>query len=779
MVSFNIPHVRRGPNSPNRSVQPFGANFGTGESYLEDFNDNADLLEAFNAEEETAEAAGDAGGNAGDNQEGLMEGEEDVDDWVFPRNQKKYHSVLIRFMRFKDDINYQKGYIFSKEEMLTIRPVHVRKWLNQLAFGVPKPAPDDRPINMRAESLQKMKQAISYYHPNKHVPWVDGRGNPTIHASIHALLKSIRKFETRSEGREANDKREYTAAEFKFVMTSFQADPNPLVALKYMSMALLMKQLIHRVDDTCYFRMDTPHGNIEHPFALKARTKDSKNVLSDQNCPPQLLLAAKTWSDCVILHLAVYLEEWCLMNMSTNVFLYAEGNDKKKSPIQLKQRFLRKLKGIWGSEQFKALDDQVGDRYDRRGVGGHSSRKYAATLASRLGASDKQVESRGRWQGERNKRVVSARYISPEDAYSDALVASLLCDGGPIAYELTPELEIPEVWLFDLVIPNIRQRYHHDIRMCRVLAYAYLWAAFDEEASAALMIDRERIVTEFSRCFFPVAGPPEGYNPVIKKKLLVRQGPEGGLRLSKFTPSSGGDDNQQSILDHNEEVDLAQAMVTGGHGTMIHHESLLHNIVNLMDDMKQNMDLQFQQVLSSLGLNRSFQLQQFNRINNNVRRYGGTIQSAFANQVRQQIEGTSQQQQQQQQQLPSPPRIVGRYRTSDPKATLAPRIRDLTQLWLEYTTGIDGRKAAKDFSPAERGAAGVKQKYYRRMNVWRIQARLMDGGMNVYAANALISQVTGGNTVTKVIDTIIKFKRTYASAGGCHPRLRNGPVSVR
>ena len=38
------------------------------------------------------------------------------------------------------------------------------------------------------------------------------------------------------------------------------------------------------------------------------------------------------------------------------------------------------------------------------------------------------------------------------------------------------------------------------------------------------------------------------------------------------------------------------------------------------------------------------------------------------------------------------------------EATLARNLKSIHDLWMEFTTGVGGRKAAKDFTPAERGA---------------------------------------------------------------------------
>ena len=97
------------------------------------------------------------------------------------------------------------------------------------------------------------------------------------------------------------------------------------------------------------------------------------------------------------------------------------------------------------------------------------------------------------------------------------------------------------------------------------------------------------------------------------------------------------------------------------------------------------------------------------------------------------------------------------------------------QLWMEWNVGLDGRKPAKEFTTRERNQKlnGIKQKYYRRRCVWIVQARLLNGGMTLIEANTKIHQVTGGKTVTQVIDRMIQFQRVYGK-GKTHCDLSNG-----
>jgi hypothetical protein len=143
---------------------------------------------------------------------------------------------------------------------------------------------------------------------------------------------------------------------------------------------------------------------------------------------------------------------------------------------------------IWNSQQFKAIYDQVGDDDDRKGLGTHSTRKYSSTEAKRRGGDTDQVEYRGRWVGDKKRSVCATRYIDVDSPYDDAYIAGLLCDEGPVAYELKEGYEVDDEWLFANVVPNIRDRYQNDLRLCRVLALALLWGSFNNETRIAMQL---------------------------------------------------------------------------------------------------------------------------------------------------------------------------------------------------------------------------------------------------------------------------------------------------
>ena len=90
-------------------------------------------------------------------------------------------------------------------------------------------------------------------------------------------------------------------------------------------------------------------------------------------------------------------------------------------------------------------------------------------------------------------------------------------------------------------------------------------------------------------------------------------------------------------------------------------------------------------------------------------------------------------------------------------ATLHPSPRTVQLLWTEYIEGIGGRKAAKDFTPQERGRD--KSRYCRRKVVWDlIKTQVNAGRMATDVINSIYAHC-GGLSVTAIIQRVRKDKK--------------------
>jgi hypothetical protein len=103
--------------------------------------------------------------------------------------------------------------------------------------------------------------------------------------------------------------------------------------------------------------------------------------------------------------------------------------------------------------------------------------------------------------------------------------------------------------------------------------------------------------------------------------------------------------------------------------------------------------------------------------------------------------------------------------------TLSPTPRTLYDLWVEYITGIGGRKPACDFTAQEQGRD--KYRFYRRKHVWDIVVNLVNAGVQARVAIDRIYNHYGANmSVSNIIKDIMRDKRN----GGLPQALMVGMV---
>jgi Transcriptional activator of glycolytic enzymes len=634
--------------------------------------------------------------------------------------------------------------------------------------------------------------------PDKGVAWLDGRGgNPTRHSSVYACIKKVEKLETKGLGVKPNDKRAYNQPEYNKVFEIMRSVDDFDHRIKFPTMTLWSTHLIHRLDDTCHFKVTAPHGNTDFPFTLKTRTSWSKNVTTMTQCPDQIIFGSFEWRTCTILWLAIYLEAW-LRKYPDALFLFTNSRHSTKGPENIKRQYKNRMERlVWKDKEFKSLLDATGDDA-KKGLGTTSTRKFATTKASRRGATDQQIEYRGRWVGEKGGKVIRRHYITKDDPYTDAYVASLLCDGGPIQYDTKPGTVVTDNWLYIECVPHVRARFEDDDRFCRLLGLAILWAAFDPEVSEFLDPNvSDRIPTNF----VTVHGAVDG-NPVRKVALQVissndrldivdmpeRRGDNGG----------GGGGGGAAAAAGPGAVQLPFNPAIPGRVSM-------DELYGLVQRMEQAFSTQLQGIRHEQGQFRQWAQQEFKKLSQVQRHYAATIPSGFARGNRVEVARRNQhdvaadiQQQQQPQQgaqqqqgqqvvpngavldaalLQQQQTTARRTRLIDPNAILADNLRSLSDYWEEYQHGIGGNKPAKDFRGDEinRNAA-FKNKYSRRNKIWKVQEYLITmRGMDLAGACALMADVYGTDKPTPICIGITRDQKhpTYRFANGLKlpPRL--------
>ena len=201
--------------------------------------------------------------------------------------------------------------------------------------------------------------------------------------------------------------------------------------------------------------------------------------------------------------------------------------------------------------------------------------------------------------------------------------------------------------------------------------------------------------------------------------------------------------------------------------TQQQYGQLMNYIVNLERTNQQ----QFERMSKERQEDRTWMQGQFDRVVNNQRRFGETIPQALARQ-HPEIQQRRRQHANAARTTTATATGTGTNRNNNnttgitqyfnqgvsPHARLMDRPRCLHDLWEEYSVGYGDNKPAKEFNTVERNnrLLNVKQKYYRRNKVWKLQLYLINHGLNIQAANHKIHTAFGTTRVTKIINLAIK-----------------------
>ena len=311
------------------------------------------------------------------------------------------------------------------------------------------------------------------------------------------------------------------------------------------------------------------------------------------------------------------------------------------------------------------------------------------------------------------------------------------------------------------VVPCIRARFTNDARLCRVLGLSLFFGCMDEDLSSHLP---PHIVGRVRHAWEALQIPIElNINPVHRVPLHVYRindtlcidpilqmtpQPQGnnGMVAGEQGPATTGDDGNPINGGRGGGGDDLQSVLI----QLQHQRQLLAN-------MEQRID-------GSIDAFRTWTKIQFSITNNNIRRFGGTIQGAIARQDPVQAQERRAAADQQRQGIGMDIGEVADY------PTLSPAPRTLHELYTEWQYGIGGRKAARLWNAKERAQriGGIKQKFYRRHVVWKIINALMNKGCDAHEAIHMVKEAYGHNcTVSQYINKIIRDR-----PNGGHPNLR-------
>jgi hypothetical protein len=632
-----------------------------------------------------------------------------------------YRPILVRMMSFLDEVEYEIDNHFTLAELGRLNPDRIMEWFNNEIFGEALPPNGhDLPPLVRSNTIKYWKKALSSFMPNRLMVWneISLVGNPTRSTKLNELLRYVKKKEVRHQGVPSQARRSIKAAEYCRTIDILKEEDNAII-WRYGIPAIMNYQfhMISRIDDATQVKMENlaPHDRFD--FLLKTKLNWSKNVNEEREAPWQAVIPASNPIYCVHLSLALWLEVSISRNPTAALtpYLFAFSDDGSIPGGGLKTK--KTVQNIFQSNIFNLPEfAQTGP------LGSHSIRKYASSDCRNKGASKDEKDLRGRWK---TSGRVSDVYDDIELPYPDARVAGLLCIGGPCKYQVLEESGVTDAFILNYVTPHVRTRTGD--RTAIVLGRALLWLAFSEESDTTdLPLD---IYPRIHDAYDAIGNDlPEGRNPV-KKIPLVITGNEGEVYIDEIPDGMVGNNGngdgagngaggfidrpvrQQLLAIHSQLLGLTRA-----------DEELRASIQNL-------------QTLCT---------RQYQTMNSNINRIA--IQPAR----RVGPNGNNGNQQQQNNNV-----AVG---NNGGVPSLSPTPRCLYVLWQEYQAGIGGRKAARLFTPRERGQ--VKHKFSRRKVVWETVERLVRGGLQANVAIDRIYMTHGRElNVTRIINRMLADRK--------------------
>jgi hypothetical protein len=660
-----------------------------------------------------------------------------------PTKEEIYSGHMCTFMNYLNGTNHTKEHHFTDEQLIQLTPNHIIKFFRFRAFEFE----EDRPINevsdwvtgWRGSTLEAYKRSISHFMPNKIPTWdrMNQQGNPTKSGDINDFIKLVKKLEVRKKGKPSQAKRALTRREFNFAINLLEEENGFFKKVQLPTMMKLQYHLIGRSDDICKLETLGFEGHPDPRFskvALSCTVFWSKAVFDERQCPPQILLGSMDTNFCFFVALSIYLEH--IMSYGNGrhckyVFCNDVSCDSADSPLidRIKKKYLNNLRQIvFKNPEFMAITPN-----GQRGLGSHSLRKFASSFAKQNGCTMQDVETRGRWKSNQHK-IVAGRYVDVHQPQIDGKVESYLCVGGPVAYKIVEGSNVTLEWLYHNVVPGIFAHYGGENTICEILGLSLLWTCHEETQQFRVPT---QLLQQVRDAYLSIRGPDSPPNPVKRVCLTVYTLQEN-LCIDEILP-----------MVNEDGTPVTQQPVVGvvNRGVTVDH---INGIMIQQQQQKQQIEAAINGFSVRFAVIQTHFEDMIRTLNKNITRIA-VQPPRMANAVQRQHNLDVQAVEERQQ-----------------PAELSKAPKTLFDLWVEYQTGIGGLKAAKDFTPAERGRC--KKTYCRRKSAWDTMDRLIRIRPNFSIADAIdaIHSAYGRRLpVSAIIDKLVTDKRT-----GGHPNLR-------
>ena len=524
-------------------------------------------------------------------------------------------------------------------------------------------------------------------------------GNPTKSTPVNRIIRGMKKMEAARRGKPSQARRPLMPGEFESIIQTLGKMEDEEVGTWLSAYLSFMYNMIARVDDTAKFRSPDLKPFFQFPdYGVTAKLCWTKNTNEQRDPPTQILFGARDWRYCVISLLAVWLEFHFELNSEENSFYFGyQGETDPESIKGTAAYYLKKLCDKLGIDV--SLDECLAL------LGTHSVRKFAVNKGRGGGLSRDEVDHRGRWKsGDRQ----SDTYASTTIPFVDAKAATYLCTGGPVAYLVREESGVTDDWLRDYVVPNM-VGYGLPDKVCVVLGRALLWKVAEQylDAEAGHLIPRsihDRVWSAF-RDLGDRNRLPVNVNPVKRVNIGV-SGIDAELHVFQVLgeddvrPEKGG-----ANVRHEQGVANAEARFLASEVAHLRREN---------SDMREEMKRRDARFLSEIAM-----------VRKGVQRLANQPGRRVVPQLEAETAGTT-------------------ASVSGPVAKLGKRPKFLHELWKEWMVGMEGKKAAKLFTSAERG--NCKTMYSFRKVFWDKISELVLAGHTADRACDLVYEAYGQST---------------------------------
>ncbi len=296
-------------------------------------------------------------------------------------------------------------------------------------------------------------------------------------------------------------------------------------------------------------------------------------------------------------------------------------------------------------------------------------------------------------------------------------------DDGPCSYMIREGANhVSDNWIKAHVVPNVTAVYDNDLAL--ILGKAILWLCFSELSSRI----PANILHRVRQSYDAIRQLDEGMNPV-EKHLLVVTGFDAVVQINQVDVALPVTVNQG-----NGDVHVG-AQTVDGMSTRQLLQALLAQLTVIQREIT-NLNRQRES-------DRGTHARQVQVMNQNIRRL-------FINPMRR-LNQPNNNNEADPIAPPEPNAAPLVVIAPGPPADLSSTPRTLYELWEEYQNGTGGRKAARLFTPQERGR--VKHKYCRRKVVWDvIAARVRVGDSAQVACDRIYNAYGHATPVTTIIN---------------------------